>query len=191
MAYRRNAGFSIGPVGYLILANIVMLIITYVYSDTIYLLGLRPADFLERPWALITSIFVHAGLWHLLGNMIALFFFGTYLIRLVGERNFLITYFCGGLLGNVLYLLLAPPLAIAVGASGAVFALGGALTVIMPQLRVLVFPIPAPLPLWVAILGGFLLMSFLPNVAWQAHLGGIAFGAIAGLIFRRRTRRFF
>ena len=94
-------------------------------------------------------------------------------------------------MGSVLFILLAPPYSIAIGASGAVFALGGALTVMRPKLRVFVFPIPVPLPLWVAVIGGFFIISFFPHIAWQAHLGGLAFGLIAGYFFRKRERLFF
>jgi len=93
-------------------------------------------------------------------------------------------------LGNALYLLLGPSFSIAIGASGAVFALGGVLAVMRPRLRVFVFPIPAPVPLWAAVIGGFLILSFFPDVAWQAHLGGLAFGLIIGYFFRRRERAF-
>ena len=115
-------------------------------------------------------------------------FFGKYLRSLVGSRKFLLVYFIGGILGGILYILLAPPLSIAIGASGAVFALGGALAVMRPKLRVLVFPVPVPMPLWAAVIGGFVIISFLPNVAWQAHLGGLASGVIAGYFFRRKER---
>ena len=87
-------------------------------------------------------------------------------------------------------MLLGSPFALVVGASGAVFALGGTLAVLTPKLRVIVFPIPVPMPLWVAVIGGFVVMSFFPNVAWQGHLGGLVFGLIAGYFFRRRERRF-
>jgi membrane associated rhomboid family serine protease len=60
--------------------------------------------------------------------------------------------------------------------------------VLRPKLKVFVFPIPVPLPLWVAVIGGFLIISFLPQVAWQAHLGGLVCGLIAGLFLRRRPR---
>jgi len=88
-------------------------------------------------------------------------------------------------------MLLGDPNAIVIGASGAVFATGGALTVLRPNLRVLVFPIPVPLPLWIAILGGFLVISLVPDVAWQAHLGGLLLGLLAGYVFRKKRRRFF
>ena len=48
-----------------------------------------------------------------------------------------------------------------------------------------------PVPLWAAVIGGFLIISFFPNVAWQAHLGGLAFGLTIGYFFRKRERSFF
>jgi membrane associated rhomboid family serine protease len=126
--------------------------------------------------------------------MITLYFFGSYLSRLIGNRNFIIVYFLGGLLGNVAYLLLVSnPYAVAIGASGAVFAVAGALTVLRPKLTVFIIPIPVPIPLWIAVLGGFALLSIpvLSNIAWQAHLGGLILGLAAGFLFRRRSRRLF
>ena len=189
MSYRGYRGFSLGPVGLLIVANIILFIATSIRSDFIYLLGLQPVSFLERPWTIVTNLFVHAGFGHIITNMITLYFFGSYLSRLVGENKFLTIYFCGGLLGNILYLLLANPFSVAVGASGAVFALGGALTVMQPRMRIFIFPIPIPVPLWIAVIGGFLILSFMPGIAWQAHLGGLVFGLIAAYLFRRRARR--
>ncbi len=100
----------------------------------------------------------------------------------------MIIFFLGGIWGNVFYMLLGNPFSVVIGASGAVFAIGGALTVLRPNLRVVVFPIPAPLPLWIAVLGIFLIISIFPNVAWQAHLGGLLLGLIAGYIFRKGKR---
>jgi len=126
-----------------------------------------------------------------MANMLTLFFFGRYLYALVGEKRFLTVYFVGGILGSIFYILLAPPFSIAVGASGAVFALAGALVLMRPKTRVFIIPIPVPLPLWVAVIGGFLILSLFPNVAWQAHLGGLVVGLISGYFFRRRERYFF
>ena len=175
----------------LIAINLVLLIGTAIASDLISFVGLQPASFLQRPWTIVTSLFIHSGLWHIIANMLALHFFGSYLSRLVGESKLLIVYFCGGIAGSVLFIFLAPPYSIAIGASGAVFALGGALTVMRPKLRVFIFPIPVPLPLWSAVIGGFLILSFFPGIAWQAHLGGLVFGLIAGYFFRKRERLFF
>lgn len=187
MAYQR---FRLSAVWLLIAINLLLFIATLINQDLILLLGFQPASLSIRPWTMVTNLFIHGGIGHILVNMITLYFFGSYLSQLIGTRNFLLVYFGGGILGNIFYLLLAPsPFSIAVGASGAIFALGGALTVMRPRLRVFVFPIPAPLPLWAAVIGGFLILSFFPQVAWQAHLGGLVLGLAAGYIFRRRGRR--
>ena len=170
----------------LISINVVVYFATVANGQLIYDLGLQTAVWTERPWTLVTNLFVHGGLWHLFANMITLFFFGTYLSSLIKGARFWLVYFIGGIVGNLFFVLLGPENAIAVGASGAVFAVAGSLTVLRPNLKVYIFPIPAPIPLWVAIAGSFVILSFLPNVAWQAHLGGFIVGAVAGAFFRRR-----
>jgi len=191
MAYQSYRGFRLNVIWLLIAVNLLLFVATLIEQELIWLLGLQPAGFLVRPWALVTNLFIHGGIGHILANMLTLYFFGSYLLRLIGVRNFLIVYFCGGILGNIFYILLASPFSIAVGASGAIFALGGALTVMRPRLRVFIFPIPVPLPLWVAVIGGFLILSLFPHVAWQAHLGGLVLGLTAGYFFRKRERYFF
>jgi membrane associated rhomboid family serine protease len=188
MAYR---GFRLSAVWLLIAINLIIFIATLINRDLILFLGLAPASFLARPWTIVTNLFVHAGIWHILANMVTLYFFGSFLSRVIGTRNFLLVYFGGGILGNILYLLLAPsPFSVAVGASGAIFALAGVLVVMMPRLRVLLYFI-VPLPLWVVVLVFFVLWSFIPGVAWQAHLGGLVVGLVAGYFFRRRQRYFY
>ena len=191
MRYRTYQGFRLTPIWFLIILNLIIFIATTISRDLIFLLGLLPAALLQQPWTIVTNLFVHSGLWHIFANMLTLYFFGGYLSRLVGDGRFLIVYFGGGILGNILFILLGPPFSIAIGASGAVFALGGALTVMRPGIRVFVFPIPAPIPLWAAVIGGFAILSFIPFVAWQAHLGGLVFGLITGYFFRKRERYFF
>jgi len=185
----------------LVIINLLVFTVIFIASRAaphlalvlVSILGLPPpAYFLIQPWTIVTSIFLHTEFWHIFANMLTLYFFGSYLSRLVGNGRFLIVYFGGGILGNIFLLLLAQfsPYPIAFGASGAVFALAGALVVMRPKLPVVIFPIPLPIPLWVAVIGGFVILSFLPFVAWQAHLGGLIFGLIAGYIFRRRERYF-
>ena len=186
--YRSYKRSNLNPVWILIALNVILFVVTLATPSLIMSFGLAPVGFAERPWTILTSLFLHGSFGHILGNMITLYFFGKYLRLLVGSSKFLLVYFIGGILGGILYILLAPPLSIAIGASGAVFALGGALAVMRPKLRVLVFPIPVPMPLWAAVVGGFIIISFLPNVAWQAHLGGLAFGVIGGYFFRRKER---
>ncbi len=192
MTYKSYRGSNLNPIWLLIAVNFLLFIATFIDQRLIFYLGLQPAGFLDRPWTIVTNLFVHAGIGHIVANMITLFFFGRFLSGLMGRGSFLIVYFLGGIVGNVCFLLLpSSPLAVVVGASGAIFALGGTLAVMVPKVRVFVFPIPVPIPLWVAVIGGFFIISFLPQVAWQAHLGGLVFGLIAGLFFGKRQRRFF
>ncbi len=175
----------------LIIINFVIFVATLIRSELIYLLGLHPATFFSRPWTIVTAMFVHASFWHIFANMLTLYFFGSYFSRLVGRGRFLLVYFAGGIIGNLLFWALAPPNSLAIGASGAVFAIAGGLVVMQPRLPVIIFPIPVPIPLFAVIIGGFLLLS-LPispsGIAWQAHLGGLIVGLIAGFIIRRRER---
>ncbi len=189
--YRSQRAFGFDPILILIVTNTALFLVTTLAPDLIYTLGLQPAAFLQRPWTLLSSMFLHSGLFHLLANMITLYFFGSYLARLIGDRQLLAIYFGGGIVGGILFLLLGPSGGIAIGASGAVFALGGTLTLLRPDLKVFIIPIPVPLPLWVAVVGGFFVLSLFPFVAWQAHLGGLATGLIAGYWLKSRQRRFF
>lgn len=191
MAYRGQGSSPIAA-WLLIVVNLVLFMVRVINPDIIYNLGLWQYGFWDRPWTLVTSMFLHANIWHIFANMVTLYFFGGYLNRLLGTTKFLIVYFAGGILGGIVYLLLPPSATtIAIGASGAIFALGGVLAVMRPKLRVIVFPIPAPLPLWIAVLGIFVVFSFLPHVAWQGHAGGLVLGLVAGYFFRRRERRFY
>ena len=189
VTFRGDRGFNLGPIGYLIITNIVLYIATSISPRLIDLFGFSRADFLNMPWTILTNLFIHAPfptIWHILGNMFTLYFFGSYLIQLIGKRNLLVIYFVGGLVGNIFFMLLGLPFSIAIGASGAIFAVGGALAVLRPNLKVFIIPIPVPIPLWVAVIGGFLIIS--PGVAWQAHLGGLVFGLVAAYFFRRQRR---
>jgi membrane associated rhomboid family serine protease len=178
----------------LIAINIIFLIVLLANNGYYSTLGLHYATWYKAPWTLITNLFVHDFPWHILFNMFTLYFLGSYLCKMIGNARFLVVYFVGGIVGNFFYILImhllgnTNPLYYAYGASGAIFAVAGALTILAPKIKVIVFPIPLPMPLWVAIIGGFLLMSFLPGVAWEAHLGGLLTGLIAGFFLRKRKR---
>ena len=186
----------INPIFLIIGLNVFMFIAVTVSGDLVYQLAMySPVElFSQYPWGVFTSIFVHQEFFHLFANMFTLYFFGSFLMRLVKDKWFWLIYIGGGLLGNLFFLgfetLLNPDVAsLAIGASGAIFALGGALAVLTPNTRVFVFPIPTPMPLWIAVVGGFVILSFIPGIAWQAHLGGLLFGAAAGYLLKRRGGR--
>jgi membrane associated rhomboid family serine protease len=120
-----------------------------------------------------------------------LYFLGSFLIRAAGEKSFLAVFFLGGLVGNALYVLRGPQYVTGIGASGGIFALAGALAVMVPRLPVIIFPIPIPMPLWVATIILVLLSFFSSGIAWQAHLGGALLGLVAGLIIKKRRRVYY
>jgi membrane associated rhomboid family serine protease len=142
----------------------------------------------ERPWTLITYMFTQADFIHLLTNMLTLYFFGSFLNRVTGSRIFLLIYFAGGIIGGLFVLALSSPYVATIGASGAVFALGGALAIVAPKVSVFIFPIPVPMPLWVAVAIGFLILLPFSFISWQGHLGGLVFGLLAGLYLRHRLK---
>ena len=196
MSYRSYRGAGVNLIFVLIGINLLLFLPTIISQEIrqelIINFGLwSKGTFLDYPWGIVTSMFLHDGVFHIFANMFTLYFFGSYVYNLLGTKKFLIVYLGGGILGSVFFILLAPPFSLAIGASGAVFALGGALSVMMPNLRVFIFPIPVPLPIWVAVIGGFFLLSLLPFVAWEAHLGGLVFGLGAGYLFKKGPGYYF
>ena len=189
---------------FLIALNVVIFIITLIRPEIIYSLGLTPALLSQQPWTIISSMFVHGGFLHIIVNMIALYFLGSFFIRAAGEKSFLAVFLLGGLAGNALYFLLGhlvlrallppffgDPFTTGVGASGGIFALAGALVVMVPRVPVLIIPIPVPMPLWIAIIILVFISFLFSGIAWQAHIGGLLLGLVAGFILKRRRRIYY
>lgn len=132
-----------------------------------------------QPWRLVTVTLVHAGIWHVALNMLALWALGRSLEPLLGRIRFLALYLLSALGGSVLVALLAPGTWV-VGASGAVWGLLGAMFVIGRHLGANVTAIAV-------ILGLNLVITFLPgsNISWQAHIGGGLVGLLVGFVFAR------
>jgi len=191
--FRDPRTINLTPLWVLIGVNVLVFIATSISSGSILQVsnaianqaGVSSATISSQPWTILTALFIHDGIYHILFNMLTLYFFGMYVLALVGETRFFLVYFIGGIVGNALFMLLAPG-SIAVGASGAIFALGGVLVVLVPRLKVMIFPLPIPMDLWISILISFLLLTFVADVAWQAHLGGLT-GIAAGYIFKRQA----
>lgn len=127
-------------------------------------------------YRLITSAFLHGGIFHLLFNGYALFLLGNALERWLGHGRFLALWLLGALSGSVLSLLAAPG-QLSIGASGAIFALFGAAFVTGRRLGLDMRMI---LVLLVVNLG----ITFLvPNISWTAHIGGLVAGFAVGAVF--------
>lgn len=141
-----------------------------------------PVVGLDEPWRFLTAAFLHStSPMHILFNMYALWIVGPFLEQAFGRGRFIALYVLAAVGGSVGIVLLSTPADSfgiwytgAVGASGAVFGLFGA---IIPALRrmgrnatqiVVLIAINMAIPF------------FLPNIAWQAHLGGLAVGLLVG-----------
>jgi membrane associated rhomboid family serine protease len=152
-----------------------------------------PALGTSEPWRLLTSAFAHSPNqpMHILFNMLALWLVGGYLERMLGWARYLAIYLVTALAGSVTWLLFQPvdpadPNAYVpiVGASGAVFGLFAAVIVLNRHLGRDSSSMIATIAINAVI--GFLV----PNVAWQAHLGGLVAGALlAAVIALSRSRR--
>lgn len=99
-----------------------------------------PMRLLMQPWSLITHIFLHDNLWHLISNLLFLHLFARIVSDLIGDRRILPLYILGGLTGALFFIVSAVlgiiPAGYALGASGAVMVLGGATLILAPDYRV-------------------------------------------------------
>jgi len=174
-------------VGRLIIANaVVLLLLLTIFTSPALVEALRfaPGEALRRPWTFVTYMFVHAGLLHLLGNMLMLFVFGPPVEHRLGGRAFILYYLYCGIGAAVLSLALSGVMSSApfVGASGAVLGVGVAFAMLWPDAELLVFPLPTPVKartFIVVIIGLDIVFSQLTprdGIAHLAHAGGAAFG---------------
>jgi rhomboid protease GluP len=133
-------------------------------------------------WQLFTSLFVHANIAHLAGNMLFLLIFGLRGEEMFSLPEFLLVYFLGGLAGNLLSLWLLPLYVPSVGASGAIFALFGAVAVYSRR------------SISQSIIGALIYAFFLffissgPGVNIFAHFGGLVAGLLIGYVLAARRK---
>lgn len=179
----------------LLIANVVVYFLMGIMPpEVLNRLVLVPAMAPFRPWTVLTYQFLHAGLLHLLFNMIALFFFGPRLELRIRSRHFIALYLVSGVAGAALSIF-TPQVAI-VGASGAVFGVLLGFARYWPREKIwiwAIFPVEARIlviflavmSIWGGISGG-------GNVAHLAHLGGFVGGWIYLKVLERRSpaRRF-
>jgi len=169
--------------------------------ESIYNYGaIMPANILAGKylWTFITSMFLHAGFFHLFANMLSLFFIGTLVEKILGKKRFFWFYIISGLLASLLFVLLALIFKMdlntyAVGASGALFALIGFLMLITPNLPVYIMFIPIPIKMKYAA-PGILIVLWLISIAGDipigntAHLGGLLAGLAYGVYIKKKYK---
>lgn len=133
-------------------------------------------------YQLFTSLFVHADITHIVGNMLFLFIFGLRGEEMFSLPEYLTVYFLGGLTGNVLSLFLLPATTVSVGASGAIFAMFGASVVYARR------------SLSQSIIGALIYAFFLLFISYGvgvnifAHIGGLAAGLLIGYMLATRRK---
>jgi membrane associated rhomboid family serine protease len=145
--------------------------------------------------ALVVSMFIHGGIFHLAGNMLYLWIFGNNVEDFLGPGKYILFYLLCGLTASLTHTIFNPNSTVPmVGASGAIAGLLGAYFVLFPAARVItlvfiwVVPVPAAI-----ILGLWFVMQVLNvglggGVAWFAHIGGFLVGIWLVLVFAKRRR---
>ena len=163
--------------------------------------GLDPGDVSD----IYTSMFMHAGLMHLAGNMLYLWIFGDNVEDSMGSFKYLIFYFVGGTVAALTHILTNPSSEIpTVGASGAISAILGAYLVLFPRSRVMTLiplgfylkmtlvPASIVLGLWfvLQLFSGVLSLGGpdVGGVAFWAHIGGFLAGVALALLLANRRR---
>jgi hypothetical protein len=192
-------GYFRGNVSYLLLAIMVIVyVLEFVVLFTLGGSAFRDIFVLtsQNPlyvWTWVTSVFSHspATFWHIFGNGIVLFFFGPVVEQRIGSRRFtalfLITGMAAGLAQIAFGFLIGNPVSGVLGASGAIMAILGVLTVLNPGLKVYLYFV-LPVPIYVltfgyaalSVLGVVAQGSVLGNVAHFAHLIGLVLGLAYG-----------
>jgi membrane associated rhomboid family serine protease len=176
---------------------------SFVYQHAMIPANASDGISLEDVLDIFTSMFMHAGLAHIAGNMLYLWIFGDNVEDRLGHVGYLAFYVIGGFLATVVHALTDPLSTMpTVGASGAIAAVLGAYFVLFPYGRIATFiplgffsqlavlPASLVLGLWfvlqffstVLALGG----ADLGSVAFAAHAGGFVAGVVMALPFRRR-----
>ncbi len=144
--------------------------------------------------AVLTSMFLHGSIAHVLFNMWSLWIFGNNVEEAYGRLGYVALYLLGGVVATATFVFLNPDSTIPlVGASGAIAAALGAYGVLFPRHRVvsLVGWFVIPVPAFLFLLIWFVLQFMLDDtgVAWEAHVGGFVFGVVISLVARRRLLR--
>jgi rhomboid family protein len=168
----------------LVIANVAIFLVEMAVGDAaIQPFALWPLGAQFAPWQLVTYAFLHAGIPHVLFNMIGLYSFGSDLERVWGPRRFLIFYFTCAISAGITQVVVSAATGSVyptVGASGAVFGLLLAFALMFPHRTVLLLfpPIPMRAPIFAIVYGVIELYLGVTGtqegVAHFAHLGGMA-----------------
>lgn len=164
----------------LLIANIGVFLLQQAYPALTGELAFSASNFLVAPWSPVTYMFVHGNFWHILFNMIVLYFFGPRVEARLGSNRFIAMYFIAGLTG-ALFSSFTPYIPI-IGASAAVFGVELAYARFWPREKVFIYGVLPIQVRWLVVLtvvmSIFGLGGFEPGIAHLAHLGGFVGAAI-------------
>ena len=204
-------GLSVNTI--LILANVLLFFVFGLLIKfnvlTIDYIAIKPSNVFHGKylWTFLTSMFMHGGFFHLFVNMFSLFFAGTLLQKILGQKRYLYFYLISGLFAGAFFVgltfltkdfswatsFVGSIDSFAVGASGALFGLIGLMMFLTPNLPVYIMFIPIPIKIKYAA-PGMLIVLWLISVAGNiqigntAHLGGLIAGLVYGLYLRNRYK---
>jgi membrane associated rhomboid family serine protease len=171
----------------LLVANGAMFLVTQTFPRIEWALVFVPVLTPVRPWSLVTYMFLHGDLWHLMFNMLGLFFFGPRLEFRLGSRRFLALYLVSGVTGALLSFV--TPHAAIVGSSAAVFGVFLGYALYWPHERVFIWgilPVPARvLVIALTVLSLYGGITAGGGIAHFAHLGGF----LGGLLYLKWSER--
>ena len=156
--------------------------ISHPFGEFVYRFGVMRSDWVRQGqlWRLITAQYLHAHMWHILFNMIALHFLGRPLEQMWSVRRFFGIYTACGVIGNIFYTFVVTSTIPAVGASGSIYGLLGIVAVLYPNATVYVyFLFPLKIRTAAIILG---VIAFLTIQSRGGNYGGEACH-LAGLVF--------
>ena len=164
----------------LIIANVIVFFLQQTAPGVTGMLAFVPRYILLQPWTVLTYMFVHGGLTHILFNMLALYFFGPRVEERIGSNKFITLYTLSGITGALMSLIFAPFSPI-VGASGAIFGVMLAFARFWPDAQIYIMGIlPLQARAAVILMAAISLWSGLQGsrtgVADFAHLGGFVGG---------------
>ena len=175
----------------LLIANVAMFFLQEMMPLLANLMVFVPRLVLQRPYSVMTYMFLHGGLTHLLFNMLALFFFGPRVESRIGSRRFVYLYFIAGLTGAAASAVFSPASGL-IGASAGVFGVSMAFAYFWPHAPILIWGIvPVPARMLVIITTIISLWSGIGGMARGighfAHLGGYL-GGYLYLLWMGRAR---
>jgi membrane associated rhomboid family serine protease len=182
-AGRRRAGGGTPITIGLIVACVIIFLLQQADPTITVRYGLVPYLVEQGQWErLITAAFLHANVLHLATNMLTLYIVGAPLERVLRTSRYLLIYVLSALGGSLLSLALSPQFSNGVGASGAIFGLFGALLILRRK-------VGAEASGLVVLIGLNLFISFaVPNISWQAHIGGLVTGVVVALALQAADR---